>query len=106
LYEAQISVAVTGINHRIWTAYGAFDTYHGSNDAAEAYQKQRSRTDWIHPDPLMAGQLTAHKLVLTPRDYYFKVFEIRIQQVLREWRAIIDKVEEDIEQYVFRRLSL
>jgi hypothetical protein len=95
-----MSVTVTGIDHRVWTAYGLFDTYHGSNDSVETYLQTKTRTGG--PDPLTAGQLTAHSLIWTPREYYFKVFEIRIKQVRREWRAIIDKVEEDVEKYVLR----
>jgi hypothetical protein len=101
LYETQISVTVTGIDHRVWTAYGLFDTYHGSNDNVETYLQTKTSTGG--PDPLTAGQLTAHSLIWTPREYYFKVFEIRIKQVRREWRAIIDKVEEDVEKYVLRQ---
>ena len=98
LCETQISVTVTGIDHRVWTAYGLFDTYHGSDDSVETYLQAEARTGG--PDPLTAGQLTAHSLIWTPREYFFKVFEIRINQVRRQWRAIIDEVEEDVEKYV------
>jgi hypothetical protein len=98
LYESQISVTVTGIDHQVWTAYGAFDTYYGSNDSVQAYHETIARTG--RPDPLAAGQLTANNLIWTPREYYFRIFEIRISQVGKEWRAISDKVQEDVEQYV------
>jgi hypothetical protein len=98
LYETQISVTVTGINHRVWTAYGLFDTYHCSKDKVETYFQMKTPTDV--PDPLTAGQHNAHNLMWTPREYFFKVFEIRINQVRREWRAILDVVEGDVEQYV------
>jgi hypothetical protein len=96
LYESQVSVTVTGIDHQVWTAYGSFDTYYGSSDSVQAYHATNALTG--RPDPLAAGQLTAHNLIWTPREYYFKVFEIRIQQVGREWRAILDQVEEDVDQ--------
>jgi hypothetical protein len=98
LYEAQISVTVTGINHRVWTAYGLFDTYHSSRDRVETYLQTKTPTGV--PDPLTAGQLNAHNLIWKPREYFFKVFEIRINQVRREWRVILDKMVEDVEQYV------
>jgi len=96
LYESQVSVTVTGIDHRVWTAYGSFDTYYGSSDSVQAYRATNALTG--RPDPLAAGQLTAHNLIWDPREYYFKVFEIRIQQVGREWRAILDQMEEDVDQ--------
>ncbi|KAE9375793.1 hypothetical protein N431DRAFT_454401 [Stipitochalara longipes BDJ] len=96
LYETQISVTVTGIDHRVWTAYGLFDTYHGCNDNVETYLESKTRSG--EPDPLAAGQLTTYNFISTPRHYYFKVFEIRINQVRKEWRAIVDKVEEDVEK--------
>jgi hypothetical protein len=99
LYESQISVTVTGIDHQVWTAYGSFDTYYGSNDSVEDYRQTKGHTG--RPDPLTAGQLNAYNLIWTPREYFFKVFETRITQVTREWRAIADKVEDDVKQYVW-----
>jgi hypothetical protein len=52
------------------------------------------------PDPLAAGQIPADRLLWTPREYFFKVFEIRMNEVRKQWQAIIDKVEGDIKQYV------
>ena len=100
LYETQISVTVTGIDHSIWTAYGSFETYYGTNDTVEAYRQTKSQTG--RPDPLRAGQLNDYKFKGKPREYFFKVFEIRINQVRREWWAIADKVKDDIEKYVSR----
>jgi hypothetical protein len=100
LYEAQMSVTVTGIDDYVWTTYGIFDSYFESKDTAVSYHKMRSsRTLWI--DPLAAGQLPFRNLVCTPREYYFKVFEIRMRRVLREWQVILDKIEEDTTRYVF-----
>jgi hypothetical protein len=100
LYEAQMSVTVTGIDDYVWTAYGIVDSYFQSKDTAVSYHKmQSSRTLWI--DPLAAGQLPFLNPVYTPREYYLKVFEIRMRQVLREWQLILDKIEEDATLYVF-----
>ena len=91
---------MTGIDHGIWTAYGSFETYYGTNDTVEAYRQTKSQTG--RPDPLRAGQLNDYKFMGKPREYFFTVFEIRIKIVRREWRAIADKVEDDIEKYVLR----
>jgi hypothetical protein len=35
-----------------------------------------------------------------PREYFLRVFEIRMNKVLGEWNCIGDKVEKDVKQYV------
>jgi hypothetical protein len=104
LYEAQISVAVSGIDHWIWAAYGFVDTYFDFEESVDDYD-QLSQSSWKQgvgrPDPLMAGRVDAVDLpVWTPREYFLRVVKIRIFKVLREWRLIIDKVEGEVEQYV------
>jgi hypothetical protein len=91
LYEAQLSVAVTGIDHRIWTAYGSFDTYFSSNDSV---QSRMDRGD------LAADQVTMYNYIWDPREYFFKVLESRMIGIRREWNAIALKVEGDVQQYV------
>jgi hypothetical protein len=60
------------------------------------------RTPTSLADPLTAGKISRRNIIWTPREYYFKVFEIRINQVLREWRAIFDEIEKEIDPCVFR----
>jgi hypothetical protein len=93
-----MSVNITGIDHQVWTAYGAIDTYFGSNDIVETCQSIKTRAG--HPDPVAGGQLTGKKIYFLRRHYYFELFEIRINQVRREWQAIADKVETAVDQYV------
>ena len=99
LYEAQVSATIIGIDHRVWTAYGAVDAYYGSNETADFYYNERLRANLI-ADPLTAGQLFWNGLPSTPREYFFNVLQIRINQVRREWLAIVEKVDEDVKQYV------
>jgi hypothetical protein len=102
LYEAQISVAVTGIDHWVWAAYGLVDTYFESNErvkeSVDRYDQLKGRRG--RPDPLAAGQIDASKPIWTPREYFLRVFEIRIKQVRGEWHNIVDKVENEVKQYV------
>ena len=51
-------------------------------------------------DPLTAGKFRLNKLPSTPREYFFKVFEIRIIQVLRQWEALVELMEEEVEMCV------
>jgi hypothetical protein len=103
LYEAQSSVAVAGIDHWVWVAYGVFDTYFDSEESVDGYHRM-NQSSWTavvgRPDPLAASQVAAMFPIWTPREYFLRVFEIRISKILREWRLIIDKVENEVEQYV------
>lgn len=99
LYEAQISVAVTGIDDSVWVAYGFVDTYFGSEESVDRYDQWKGRR-LGRPDPLAAGQIDANSPIWTPREYFIRVFEIRINQVRREWYFIIDVVENEVKQYV------
>lgn len=99
LYEAQISVTVTGIDDSVWTSYGFFDTYFGSRESITEYHKIKSRLG--RPDPLTCGQLEAEHPIWTPREYFFKVLEIRTRQVRSEWNFITDRVHAEIKQYVY-----
>lgn len=104
LYEAQISIAVAGLDDWVWIAYGFIDTYFDSEESVEGYD-QLNQSSWKagagRPDPLMAGQVTATGVpIWAPREYFLKVVKIRTFKALREWRLIVDKVENEVEQYV------
>ena len=102
LYEAQISVVVTGIDHWVWTAYGLVDTFFESQETVDGYD-QLSGTSGRHKgraDPLRAGQSNADEPIWTPREYFFRVFEVRINQVLKEWNWIVVNVVKEVAQYV------
>jgi hypothetical protein len=98
VYEAHLAVAVTGIDHQVWTAYCFVDTYFGTEDSVHSYDQ----IDGIgaRPDPLAAGRLDANMPMGDPRAYFFKIFEIRMQLVVRNWNAVIDNTKKKIEQYV------
>jgi hypothetical protein len=99
LYETQISVAVTGIDHWVWDVYGFVDTYFESKEKVSYYEI-------IEPHAIQEDPLT-HRLPpyghdwRPPREYFFRVFETQIKIVLREWNLIVDEVEREVKQYVF-----
>jgi hypothetical protein len=97
-----MSVVVTGIDHWVWTAYGCVDTYFGSEESVDGYDQMKGRRcrRWGRPDPLAAGQINAHEPIWTPREYFLKVFQVRVSQILREWNLIGSKVEEEVKRYV------
>ncbi|KAG0645349.1 hypothetical protein D0Z07_9001 [Hyphodiscus hymeniophilus] len=97
LYESQISVSVTGIDHWVWIARAIVDTYFDSKESVENYHGMNGRKKG-RADPLAAGRINADEPIWTPREYFFKIFEIRMQQVLKEWNRIVNKMEEDIKR--------
>jgi hypothetical protein len=101
LYEAQISVVVTGIDDSVWTAYGFADTYFGSKESVRRYHISRRQGRPGRPDPLAAGQIDADIPIWTPREYFLRVIEIRTTQVQRHWNFISDRVEDAVKQYVW-----
>ena len=53
---------------------------------------------WL--DPLESSLIAANTPSWTPREYFFGVLQIRINEIRREWLVIFDKVEGDVKQYV------
>ena len=94
----QISVVVTGIDHWVWTAYCFVDSYFDSEGTVADYHQLRGRD--YQPDPLAAGRISASRPIWTPREYFLKVLEIRMSQVLREWNSILTYVEKEVKWYV------
>lgn len=83
LYKPQRSVTIAGIDHGVWVAYGLVDNYFGSKETADAYH-ELNRKAGVQVDPLVTGQIIADEPIRPPREYFFKVFEIRMKQVLRK----------------------
>jgi hypothetical protein len=97
-----MSVIVTGIDHWVWTAIGCFETYFGSEDSVDRYDQMKGRRNNGRPgraDPLAAGQINAHEPIWTPREYFLKVLQVRVSQVLRGWNLIGSKMEEEVKRY-------
>jgi hypothetical protein len=99
VYEAHISVTVTGLDPFVWTAYGLVDTYFSTEDSVETYHLQNG---FGRPDPFGAGITDADLPIWEPREYFLKIAKIRMWGLVREWRGIIDRMETDIQQYVYR----
>jgi len=49
---------------------------------------------------LGADQVTMYNDIWDPRAYFLKVLESRMIGIKREWIAIADQVEGDVQQYV------
>jgi hypothetical protein len=95
--EAQISCVISGSDDWRWVSYAFVDT---DFDGDEFGDKAMSH-EGLHWDPIAAGgNLEANMPIWKPREYFLKVFEIRIIQVRKEWDFLVRKVELSIGRYV------
>ena len=86
LYEAQISLLVTGIDEWFWTAYCCVETYFGSEETIYHYQDE-------HLDAPSGGERRARYPVWNPREYFLFIASRRFRQVTREWSVIVKALE-------------
>jgi hypothetical protein len=90
LYEAQISVAVIGLDRWTWIAYAFDDTYFDYDTIEPCAQF----TDTIRRPGLYTRD--CNDPVWTPREYFLKTVEIKTEQVAKEWRGVVQKLPEII----------
>jgi hypothetical protein len=97
IYQAQISCVVCGLDDWQWVAYAFVDTEH-DNDDDDLVDKATSLEE-LNEDPIACG-LDASLPIWKPRQYYLKVFEIRVKQTRQEWDQLVRKLVLDISEYV------
>lgn len=95
IHEAQISCVVSGWDDARWVGYGFVD------DEIDGVLAESSKDDLIM-DQIAAGEIQANFPIWRPREYWLKVFEIRIKRVRHEWEWLIYKLEFSIKQYVIK----
>jgi hypothetical protein len=93
IHEVQTTCVVAGSDDWRWVGYGFVDAeIDGSlTDLSE---------DDLSFDRIAAGELEANIPIWRPRDYWLKLFEIRVEQVRKEWEYLIHKLELSVNQYV------
>jgi hypothetical protein len=100
LCEAQLSVAVTGFDDSVWTAYCCVDTYFGTRDSVGRYHQMKGRKGRGRADPFARGLIDADTPIWAPREYFMKILEIRIKEARTEWRNITDMIEKIVKECV------
>jgi hypothetical protein len=98
IQEAQISCVVAGSDHWRWVGYGFVDA------EVDGILAESSGTDLLQ-DQIVAGRIEASFPIWTPRDYWIRVFELRIDYVRNQWEYLIYKLELGISQYVRGQIS-
>ncbi|KAL2284958.1 hypothetical protein FJTKL_08509 [Diaporthe vaccinii] len=100
IYEAQISVLLTGVDHWSSTAFAFIDTYYKgaeNNESVEHYIDQVQYGPRL--DPLTEGQYDAEPPVWRPREYFLRLLESRVKQVKREWHNTVFRILQRIEPH-------
>jgi hypothetical protein len=93
IHEVQTTCVVAGSDDWRWVGYGFVDA------EIDESLTDLSEVD-LSFDRIAAGELEANIPIWRPRDYWLKLFEIRIEQVRKEWEYLIYKLELSVNQYV------
>jgi hypothetical protein len=93
IQEAHISCTVTGADNWRWIGYAFVDT---EIDGVLA----DSDLPELKMDQIAAGKLDISTPICCAREYWIKIFEIRIDYVRKQWLYLIWKFERSIDLYV------
>ena len=93
IYEAQISVMVTGIDEWFWTAYCCTETHFGSEASVQTYHEYGL-------DAPTGGEKSNVYPTWNPREYFLLILSCRIKQITKEWSNILDALEERLQYHV------
>ncbi|KAF2194232.1 hypothetical protein K469DRAFT_651442 [Zopfia rhizophila CBS 207.26] len=93
IIEAQISCVITGSDEWRWVGYSFVDA------EIDGFLTDLFEED-LSFDQIACRALPTDMPIWRPRDYWLRVFEIRIEQVRKEWEYLIYKVELSVNQYV------
>jgi hypothetical protein len=93
IQDAQFSCVVTGTDEWRWTGYGFADA------EIDGFLTGLSNDD-LRFDQIAAGGIDAEIPIRSPRDYWIKVFEIRIEFTRKAWDYLVFKLEDAIGRHV------
>lgn len=100
MLEAHNSLVIWGTDNHRWAAYAFADTDFDD----EALVDKIFPDEGFQLDPI--SETEAKFPIWDPREYFLKVFELRIAQVLEEWEGLVRPVERSIHGYVCESLPL
>ncbi|KAI0431453.1 hypothetical protein F5Y09DRAFT_304557 [Xylaria sp. FL1042] len=103
IYEAQISCLVAGLDDSSYIGYAFVDTYHDGPDSDESvkgYYEKSNTPGRYSMDALSGGILQADLPLWSPRLYFLRVFELRIEQVKEEWVNAVFTIQNKMNSYI------
>ena len=93
LYEAQISLLITGVDEWFWTTYFCAETHFGSEESIQYYHENKL-------DALTGGEKSLLYPVWNPREYYLSILSRRLKQVTKEWSTVVESLEDRLRIHV------
>ena len=93
LYEAQLSLLITGVDEWFWTAYCCAETYFGSEVSLQYYSDNQL-------DALTGGEKTMSFPVWNPREYFLSILSRRLKQVTKEWGNVVEALQARLRLHV------
>ena len=97
LYEAQISVLITGFDEWFWTAYCFVDTFFSKEEPAKfCYDRE--------VDAPSGGERWIGYPVWNPREYFLFILARRFRQATKEWSIVVRTLDARLQSSVYHVL--
>ena len=96
ILEAHMSFVICGVDDRRWSGYAFVDT---ESDGDDWVDRDCHYEGW-HEDPITLGEQNANRPIWNPREYFLRIVQFRMVQVLENWKKLVRPVESSINQYV------
>jgi hypothetical protein len=113
IHEGQISVLVNGFDERSWYGLAFVDTYYhgddnpeGAADIARRVEASMKGTYRSLLDPIALSELNADIPFWNPREYFLRVLELRVKQVLSKWQDVVECILQTTEPYFYPASSI
>lgn len=99
IHEAQISVVLCGSDDARWVAYAFVDTDFSGVPTEEYEDNPELNEDLIASDGKGVG-VDASTPIWNAREYFLRIVDLRMRQILEEWRYIVRMVERSVRERV------
>jgi hypothetical protein len=96
IFEAQLSVLVTGIDNRFWTAYSIADVYFKTSDCSETAEYYHGANE----DPHSGGKDGAKQVIWDAREFFLRILACRMEQVREECNNVVSQLLKNIEPFI------
>lgn len=96
IFEAHLSLLVTGIDNRFWTAYSFADVYFKTPNCSETAEYYHQANE----DPHSGGKDAANQIIWDAREFFLRILACRVEQVREEWNNVISQLLQNIEPHV------
>ena len=93
IYEAQISVLVTGFDEWFWTTYCFTDRFFQGEEPVQYYHEEKK-------DAPTGGIRPIEFPVWNPREYFLFILSWRFRQVTKEWNIIFRTLDSRLQSSV------